>query len=109
MAFSIVQIAMSTELNPPFGDELPIKPSILRKESDRSHCKCLSFSLARDTNGNIMIAFRLESKTFLSIKSSATSVLPADVGAENKRFLPAFFKLVKMKTKHLSKYTFKCF
>ena len=36
-AFSMVQIAMSTVLNPPLGEELPIKPSILTKLSDNIH------------------------------------------------------------------------
>ena len=86
-AFSIVHIAMSTELKPPFGEELPINPSIFTKLSDRSHCKCFSFSLAKETNGNIIIAFRFEVNMFLSINNSATNVLPADVGAEKSRFL----------------------
>lgn len=34
LAFSIVQIAISTEANPPPGEELPINPSTLKKLSD---------------------------------------------------------------------------
>ena len=35
-----------------------------------------------DTNGRIIIALRRVSNKFLSMSSSATRVLPADVGAE---------------------------
>ena len=55
-------------------------------------CKYFIFSLAIDTNGSIMMALRRVSNTFLSINSSATSILPAEVGAEYTKLRSFFYQ-----------------
>ena len=52
------------------------------------------FSLATETKGRMKMAFLRVSTTRLRMSSSATSVLPAEVGAEYTRLPPAGMEML---------------
>jgi hypothetical protein len=57
-------------------------------EENQQTCKPNIFSLAKEINGKITKAFFLVSKTLLIMSTSATRVLPAEVGAEYTKLPP---------------------